>query len=236
MTQISWYDAFVAMTWTLYRHFKGKPYLGLGTALHSETKEPHVIYRCLYENELGSDWVRPSAMFDGMTDRQERRFEPIARMRVVQPEENRTVLAFGHDVWGEGEDMNAFTARYDDNPNHLRGTRYLLEMFDGAILCNLNTLRFRRGLMGIASVATAPEHRKQGWASLLLRAVMELMRHQEDVTLRFLLFSEVEPAFYSTFGFTELPDHQQHFRPSIAMATGALPLPDPEVRFVERYF
>jgi hypothetical protein len=224
------------MTWILYRHFKGQLYLGLGTALHSETKEPHAVYRCLYENDLGSNWVRLREMFDGTCDQGGPRFAPIARMRIVEPEENPIVLAFGYDVWSDGEDINLFIARYDDNPNHLRGTRYLLETFDGTILCNLNTRRFRRGVMGIASVATAPEFRKQGWASLLLRAVMELMRHQNGAPVRFLLFSEVDPAFYRKFGFAELPDHQQHFKPSLAMSTGELPLPDEDAKFVEQYF
>jgi predicted GNAT family N-acyltransferase len=230
------------MSWILYRHSKGKPYLGLGTALHSETGESLVVYRCLYDNDRASTWVRPALMFHGMTDDGRRRFEPIARMRIVQPEENAIVLRFGHDTWGEGEPVEEFVRRYDDNPNHLRGTRYLLESIDsndssgGEMLCNLNTLRFRRGLMGIASVATAPQHRKRGWASMLMRAVMELMRSQDDVPVHFLLFSEVEPGFYRTFGFSELPESQQHHLPSIAMSTGANPLEAADERFVQQYF
>lgn len=47
----------------LYRHYKNKPYRVLGTALHSETLEPLVVYEALYENDLGKLWVRPAAMF-----------------------------------------------------------------------------------------------------------------------------------------------------------------------------
>ena len=32
----------------LYRHFKGNLYEVLGTATHSETREPMVVYRALY--------------------------------------------------------------------------------------------------------------------------------------------------------------------------------------------
>lgn len=225
-----------SMSWTLYRHFKGNPYLGITTALHSESREPHVVYRCLYQNDLGHNWIRPQSMFEGTSTGGERRFAPIARMRVVQPEEVATVLAFAFDAWGRGRDLATFIEGYNDNPNHVRGTRYLLENLDGAIVCNLNTLRFRRGLMGIASVATAPEHRRQGWASLLVRAVMELHRFQEEVPLRFLLFSEVDPKIYRACGFAELPEGNQHFKPSIAMATGELPLSDEESSFLTRYF
>ena len=46
-----------------YRHYKGGEYEVIGTARHSETLEPLVLYRPLYnESDL---WVRPHAMFFG---------------------------------------------------------------------------------------------------------------------------------------------------------------------------
>lgn len=44
-----------------YRHYKGGEYEVLGVARHSETLEPLVVYRPLY-NATGL-WVRPHAMF-----------------------------------------------------------------------------------------------------------------------------------------------------------------------------
>ena len=44
-----------------YRHYKGGEYEVIGAARHSETLEPVVLYRPLY-NESGL-WVRPYAMF-----------------------------------------------------------------------------------------------------------------------------------------------------------------------------
>jgi hypothetical protein len=44
-----------------YRHYKGNDYEVLGVARHSETQEPLVVYRPLYN---GSGWwVRPFGMF-----------------------------------------------------------------------------------------------------------------------------------------------------------------------------
>lgn len=44
-----------------YRHFKGKDYLVLHVAKHSETLEEMVVYQALY-GERGI-WVRPLSMF-----------------------------------------------------------------------------------------------------------------------------------------------------------------------------
>ena len=46
-----------------YRHYKGGEYEVLGVARHSETLEPLVVYRPLY-NDSGW-WVRPYGMFTG---------------------------------------------------------------------------------------------------------------------------------------------------------------------------
>ena len=61
-----------------YRHYKGGAYEVIGVARHSETHEPMVVYRPLY-NASGW-WVRPHAMFfetvtiDGVT---QPRFGPV---------------------------------------------------------------------------------------------------------------------------------------------------------------
>lgn len=49
-----------------YRHYKGGEYEVIGVARHSETLEPLVVYRPLYE-ERGW-WVRPHAMFFGSVE------------------------------------------------------------------------------------------------------------------------------------------------------------------------
>ena len=44
-----------------YRHYKGGEYEVIGVARNSETNEPLVVYRPLYNNT--SWWVRPHARF-----------------------------------------------------------------------------------------------------------------------------------------------------------------------------
>ena len=50
-----------------YRHFKGKDYLVLHIAKHSETLEPMVVYQALY-GERGI-WVRPASMWNETVER-----------------------------------------------------------------------------------------------------------------------------------------------------------------------
>ncbi len=49
-----------------YRHFKGKDYLVLGVARHSESQEELVVYRPLYD-DFGL-WVRPRDLFMSSVD------------------------------------------------------------------------------------------------------------------------------------------------------------------------
>ena len=63
----------------LYRHYRGGEYEVIGAARHSETLEPLVVYRPLY-NASGL-WVRPHAMFFELIEfegRLQPRFAPVA--------------------------------------------------------------------------------------------------------------------------------------------------------------
>ncbi|MEO9383249.1 DUF1653 domain-containing protein [Chromobacterium phragmitis] len=55
----------------IYQHFRNRQlYQVLGTASHSETREPLVMYRALY-GEYGL-WARPAAMFEEMVEHEGR--------------------------------------------------------------------------------------------------------------------------------------------------------------------
>lgn len=62
-----------------YRHYKGREYIVLGVARHSETEEELVVYRQDYGDR--SLWVRPRAMFEEQVEvhgRQVPRFALVA--------------------------------------------------------------------------------------------------------------------------------------------------------------
>ena len=62
----------------VYRHFKGNLYEVIGTARHSETLEPMVVYRALYGE--GGVWVRPAAMWNEEIVRDGKRFRRFTRI------------------------------------------------------------------------------------------------------------------------------------------------------------
>ena len=70
----------------LYRHFKGGLYEVIGTAKHSETLEPMVVYRALY-GERGL-WVRSAAMWNETVERGGKAFPRFTRADDGEPEEN----------------------------------------------------------------------------------------------------------------------------------------------------
>ncbi|GAA2959251.1 DUF1653 domain-containing protein [Glutamicibacter bergerei] len=51
----------------IYQHFKGQRYEVLAVGRHSETEEPLVFYRKLYDDY--SFWARPLSMFDEVIER-----------------------------------------------------------------------------------------------------------------------------------------------------------------------
>ncbi|MCA9080444.1 MAG: DUF1653 domain-containing protein [Planctomycetaceae bacterium] len=65
-----------------YRHFKGREYTVLGIARHSETLDPHVLYRQEYGDH--SLWIRPLEMFMEQVE-VDGQIQP--RFELIQPQE-----------------------------------------------------------------------------------------------------------------------------------------------------
>lgn len=67
-----------------YKHFKGRTYIVNDIAVHTESDEIMVIYKCFVDSLV--TWYRPLDMFTSDVDRekypnvkQKRRFEPLSR-------------------------------------------------------------------------------------------------------------------------------------------------------------
>lgn len=205
------------------------------SALHSEDLVEYEVYRTLYDNRMSRVWVRPTEMFQGLTDDGETRFSLVGSVGRAFPEDEAELAAFGYDTWGKGATLDAFLAADRLDPDTRRGERWYMRDVASEKVSVLNVLRLARGVVGIASVATSPRRRGKGFASLLVRAVIELLRI-EDPNTRFLLFAEGRPEMYERLGFRLLPEGDQHFKPALAMATGDAPLTALERDIVRVYF
>lgn len=70
-----------------YRHFKGRIYIVNDIAVHAESDEIMVIYKCFADPFV--TWCRPLSMFTSDVDRikypdvkQKKRFEPLSEQEV----------------------------------------------------------------------------------------------------------------------------------------------------------
>lgn len=219
----------------VYRHYRGNHYVRLTSALHSEDLRPYTVYRTLYDNLKSRVWARPTEMFHGEIDDGAKRFSLVGRVSRAFPEDEEELATFGYDTWGQGKPVATFVAEDLQNPDTLRGERWFFQKPSGEKVSVLNVLRFSRGVLGLASIATSPKHRGKGFAPLLIRTVMEL-NWIEDPETRFLLFAEARPEVYQRIGFRPLADGDQHFRPAIAMITGDIPPTPFQREIVRAYF
>ncbi len=64
-------------------HYKEMPYRVHGNCRHSENLEELVLYECLYENKMGSVWVRPQEMFNGKLEDGRTRFRKVSSIEEI---------------------------------------------------------------------------------------------------------------------------------------------------------
>ena len=75
----------------IYRHYKGRHYLVLGVARHSETEEAFVVYVRLYARDGCPLWIRPLKIFtEKVTDSRGRRVKRFTFVGLEQPVEKNS--------------------------------------------------------------------------------------------------------------------------------------------------
>lgn len=119
-----------------YRHYKNKPYRYLGVVRHSESLDEHVLYECLYENDLGKLWVRPKTMFHESVDLGQ---GPVPRFKLIPLEiqvfddVSAAPLNALHDLASacfKSWDPTSFRRTLEAHPRH----RILLASVDGQLV------------------------------------------------------------------------------------------------------
>ena len=62
----------------VYQHYKGNQYLLLDITEDNISQGLHVVYICLYNNEISPMWVRPKGIFMDQVGANVPRFKPLS--------------------------------------------------------------------------------------------------------------------------------------------------------------
>ncbi len=146
-------------------------------------------------------------------------------VRAATAHDLTAIYRMGYDVWGDGAAEDAYLRDCANSGKYKLGVWHVLADADGAVvsslICYKDAFGLESGCIGIGSVATAPEHRRQGYAARLLAAVVEqLLRDGSDCLF---LYADAAPELYEKIGFRALPDSLQRYQPSICMALSKTP-------------
>ena len=201
--------------------------MGLGTALHSESCEPLVIYRTLYDNDLSSTWARPKEMFHEEVSPGVKRFTEVARVRISVPEDEAILSSLERLEDPLGGSARSESGRSYQEQDLARATRYLLELPDGDTIATVAARRLARRVIELCSLSVKPSHWKQGYGSALVRVVMDIFR-MEDKDVRFVGILRGETRLFERLGFCVLPDLRDKLASGAVIYSGASPLTDSE--------
>ena len=195
-----------------YRHYKGGEYEVIGVSRHSETLEPLVVYRPLY-NESGL-WVRPHAMFFGLIEvdgRMQPRFARVEAQAAPQSDAIGAITYTTHDeLPAEASQLvDQGLGAFNDQAAPLHEVRPLScfarlasgEVIGGAVgrswgeCCELQQLWVATG------------HRRRGIATSLVRAFEARAQARGCRTFYLETFNFQAPQFYRSLGYETRYEH-----------------------------
>lgn len=111
----------------------------------------------------------------------------------------------GFDVWGSGHSAKRYLQSCATSPKYQSGLWLVLECDTGLVS---SLLLYSEGFglpakaLGLGSLATAPNERRQGFGAYLLRGVLASERCRAAPAI--YLHSDIAPGFYEQFGFEEI--------------------------------
>ena len=120
----------------------------------------------------------------------------------------------GYKEWSKKRTFRQYCI--DNGKEDAFGTRYVIEVqgeiVSSAILLKLADIGGRHAY-GIGSVLTPRPHAGRGYATELLKRMIE----RAETGSYIFLFSDINPGFYTRFGFRELPQELQKAGQSVCM-------------------
>ena len=138
--------------------------------------------------------------------------------RKANPAEMDQIFLMGIDVWSDGASENDYLNGCRSSAKYKRGVWYILTE-ENKLLSSLIVYDFGDEKFGIGSIATSSFFRKQGYASELIKHIInEIERGHSNRTI--FLYSDIQPEFYEKFGFCKLKPEAQRYKTTTCMAYG----------------
>ncbi|MFE3577447.1 GNAT family N-acetyltransferase [Lysinibacillus sp. NPDC059133] len=131
------------------------------------------------------------------------------------------IYMMGFDVWGNDMPVEEYITMCQDSSKYKKGKWYVLEATDTKeLLSSLIIYKLNPSedliVRGIGSIATPANSRKNGYAFLLVKEIMNKLEQEENCN-NFFLYSDIGTDFYNRLGFIVLPNESQKYKDSICM-------------------
>lgn len=141
--------------------------------------------------------------------------------RKIAPNETTPVYQMGYNEWSKGRTYEQYVK--ENQKEEDKGTRYVLLDSSNNLIGSLILISYEIPLAhqtlsvyGLGSFVIIPEKRGMGYGKTMLETCFSTIEKQAQSSV-FLLYSDIDPSFYYTFGFKELPAHQQRYTKSVCM-------------------
>ncbi|WP_163103064.1 GNAT family N-acetyltransferase [Peribacillus alkalitolerans] len=145
----------------------------------------------------------------------------MKKIREATKEDMIEIYMMGFDVWGDDMHSHEYITMCQDSSKYKKGKWYVLEETDTkALLSTLIVYGLNPSedliVKGIGSIATPVQLRKNGYASLLVKATINKLEQEENCN-NFFLYSDIGTDFYKRLGFVALPNESQNYKDSVCM-------------------
>lgn len=140
-------------------------------------------------------------------------------IRTATLDDMNSIYTMGYDAWGDGLELNKHLFFCNNSEKYKKGTWYILEERNcilSSIICYSLPSIYDISTIGIGSLSTVSDKRRNGFARILLDAVKKEYRNQFKTRV-FILYSDINPDYYKISGFEPLPDFLQKKKDTTCM-------------------
>jgi len=127
------------------------------------------------------------------------------KTRLARDEDMESIYMMGFDVWGNNSTKEKYLSSCANSEKYKLGSWYCIEK-NNELISSIIIYRCTLGLAdkycGFGSISTAPIHRNQGYAGILISQSIKSL--EQNNCLGIFLFSEIGKSFYDKFGFCQV--------------------------------